>query len=469
MESPLYEQLKLINNVYSHSIEEKQYGLINSIVPAVHMNNIPHLKTSLMPHQLRTVLSMILHLYQMNNGIIVEDQHLSGKLGIIADSPGSGKTLSILAYLSVLNKAATYSQIQAALGITVPYVYRGELNTNSNRFFSSHQLIQYSDLSSVNVVVVPPHLLQHWQNEILTHTTLQPFIIDKPRILRNRTTIDGVLNSPFILTTSRFMKEVYEWSSQNQIQWNNVFLDEATSIILQAVPKFKFLWLITNQWLSLMFRNQYIFPHNLHHIRDRIQLHPDCDSWLTDVFTKDIQITTNIDSSPFYRNLIPWTHSCRYSMILRNRNTISYPSIQETVFECAASYTLANLPQSIIGNHYAGLTHDKIPKLFKSLGLNEYTQEMVLAHHMDKKELIEGKWNDDCSICLEPTQNKTLLPCCMNMFCGACILRQILTQTQSLCPICRTPLYLPSLLPIAEWCSRSQFDDETGTGDCVFN
>ena len=38
----------------------------------------------------------------------------------------------------------------------------------------------------------------------------------------------------------------------------------------------------------------------------------------------------------------------------------------------------------------------------------------------------------------------------MNFFCGACILRQILTQVQSPCPTCRSPLYLPSLLPIAD-------------------
>ena len=38
----------------------------------------------------------------------------------------------------------------------------------------------------------------------------------------------------------------------------------------------------------------------------------------------------------------------------------------------------------------------------------------------------------------------------MNMFCGACILRQILTQVQSPCPTCRQTLYLPSLLPIAD-------------------
>ena len=157
-----------------------------------------------------------------------------------------------------------------------------------------------------------------------------------------------------------------------------------------------------------------------------------------------------VESGPFFKPLLPWTHPCRYSMILRNKNTIHYPSVYEASYECAASYTLANLPKTIIGNNYAGLTHDKMPVLFKALGLSTYTQDLIMVHHGTRKELIESNWDNDCCICLEPTQTKTLVPCCMNMFCGACILRQILTQVQSPCPTCRQTLYLPSLLPIAD-------------------
>ena len=455
METTLYEQLKLVNNIYAHSIEEKQSGLIGRLIPIINTAAMPNIKTALYPHQLRSVIGMAVHHYQMTHGLFVDDQLLSGKLGILADSPGSGKTYTILAYLGLLRNANLNREIRTALGMEYSNqtIHRGELNTHSNRFFSSHHLINSTDLSSVNVVIVPPHLLNHWQQEIQRHTSLQPFIVDKPRILRNRTTVDGVLNSSFVLTTSRFYKELYELSTQHQIRWDNLFIDEATSIVLPAdkgPPQFQFLWLITNQWLNLMFRNQYIFPHNLNHIRDRFALHPDCASWLADIVEHEVQINAGLDSGPFYRNIIPWTHPSRYAMVLRNRNTIHYPSVHELSYECAASYTLANLPQSIIGNHYAGLTHEKIPKLFRSLGLATYTQEMILAHYPEKRELIEGKWNDECSICLEGTQQKTLLPCCMNMFCGACILRQILTQTHSQCPNCRTHLYLPSLLPIRD-------------------
>jgi len=453
METPLYEQLNLINKVFGYSIEEKQGGLVDKFIGFIH--GLPFLKTTLLPHQLRSMIAMTLHFYQMSFGTLVETELLSGKLGILADSPGSGKTLTTLSYIGILNTLTVQYQIQEALGLkpSIPFTFRGELNTNSNRFFSSHHIIRQADPSSVHVVIVPVHLLEHWQTQIQTHTNFQPFIIDRPRILRNRTTVDGILNSPFVLTTNRMYREFYEWSQTHHVRWNHVFLDEATTIPLshdRGPPQFQFLWLITNEWTHLMFRNQYIYPHNLHHIKDRFQLHPDCNTWLTDVFKNEVQISTMVESAPLFKTLIPWTHPCRYSMVLRNRNTIHYPDVRDVSYECAASYTLANLPKTIIGDHYAGLTHEKMPKLFKALGLNTYSQELIMVHHGDRKTLIESNWNNECCICLEPTQNKTLLPCCMNMFCGACILRQILTQVQSQCPTCRSPLYLPSLLPITD-------------------
>ena len=455
MESSLYEQLNLINKTFEYSNEEKQGGFVEKFIPLIKDGALPFLKTPLLPHQVRSVMAMILHYYQMSFGHMVEDQLLSGKLGILADSPGSGKTLTTLAYLSVLNNVAMRREIQEALGLkpAYPFAFRGDLNSQSNRIFSSHQIVRHSDISSANIVIVPPHLLDHWTTQIKTHTTFQPFIIDKPRILRNRTTLDAIVNSPFVLITSRMYREFHEWSINNFIQWNHVFIEEATAIVLpqtNITPQFKFLWLITNQWTNLMFRNQYIYPHNLHHIKDRFQLHPDCDKWLTDVYKNEPQLWTIVESGPFFKSLIPWTHPCRYSMVLRNRNTIHYPSIQEVSYECAASYTLANLPKSLLANNYAGLTHEKMPNLFKALGLSTYSQDLILAHHSSRKELIESNWDNDCCICLEPIQVKTMVGCCMNFFCGACILRQILTQVQSPCPTCRSPLYLPSLLPIAD-------------------
>jgi SNF2 family DNA or RNA helicase len=380
---------------------------------------------------------------------------VSGKLGILADSPGSGKTLTTLGYMGLLKNAALQTEIEQALGLPSqhPFAVRGDLNAHSNRIFSSHQIVRHMDSSSTHVIIVPPHLLDHWTSQIATHTTFQPFVIDKPRILRNRTTLDGILNSPFVLITSRMYREFYEWSGNNSLRWNHVFIDEATSIVLpgdRTPQQFQFLWLITNEWIHFMFRNQYIYPHNLQHIRDRFQLHPDSNTWLSNFYKNEVQLFTTVESGPFFKSLVPWTHPCRYALVLRNKNTIHYPPTYEVSYECAASYTLANLPQTIIGNQYAGLTHEKMPALFKALGLSTYTRDQILAHYPSRKEQMDGCWDNDCCICLEPIQVKTLVGCCMNMFCGACILRQILTQVQSPCPTCRQTLYLPSLLPIAD-------------------
>ena len=140
METTLYEQLKLVNNIYAHSIEEKQSGLIGRLIPIINTAAMPNIKTALYPHQLRSVIGMAVHHYQMTHGLFVDDQLLSGKLGILADSPGSGKTYTILAYLGLLRNANLNREIRTALGMEYSNqtIHRGELNTHSNRFFSSH-------------------------------------------------------------------------------------------------------------------------------------------------------------------------------------------------------------------------------------------------------------------------------------------------------------------------------------------
>jgi SNF2 family DNA or RNA helicase len=174
--------------------------------------NSPYVRTTLLPHQLQMVRLMQTHKQNMMFGAIRDQQFISGKLGIVGDPPGSGKTLSVLAFL-----AAEEPQTRPAIG---------ELHPQSNRFFSSHMVPNSSDISSVNVIVVPPTLLQQWQDEIKQHTRLNPFIIQNRRVLRNRGTPQAILESHFILTTNRMYREVHTYCQEHNLGWKNLFFDE---------------------------------------------------------------------------------------------------------------------------------------------------------------------------------------------------------------------------------------------------
>ena len=82
---------------------------------------------------------------------------------------GTGKTLSILAYLATQNK-------------TLPRI-TSELTNNSSKYFFSHDLYKLSDIQSTNLIIVPHSLFGQWRQEITTHTNMQFVPIETKRFL----------------------------------------------------------------------------------------------------------------------------------------------------------------------------------------------------------------------------------------------------------------------------------------------
>jgi SNF2 family DNA or RNA helicase len=195
----LIEQLQIINSVFQHPIDQSE-DTENSVVKN------PLLKTTLLPHQRRMVQAMHTYQHTMREGGLHvtngDTHHLKGKIGVVADAPGSGKTLSVLAFLA-----------------TPPSLHRtSECSMDSNRFFFSHIVQPAIDASCVSLVIVPPHLLQQWRNETATHTNMVPFVIDNRRLLRNRTTLESIRRSAFVLTTSKLYKDTYEYLATQSIR-----------------------------------------------------------------------------------------------------------------------------------------------------------------------------------------------------------------------------------------------------------
>ena len=408
--------------------------------------NRSHLRTTLYPHQVRMVAAMQQHKFKMTNGFLHQGEFITGALGIIADPPGTGKTLAVLAYLGLKEGPA-----KPTFGL---------LNTTSNRYFSSHEGVVRQDISAINVVIVPPFLLQQWQQEIETHTHLNAFIVSNRRALSSYSSYDRLRNSDFILTTSRMWHDVYQYTQQHRIAWNNLFIDEAANIYFhphEGIPTFGFAWLISSNWLALQFRNQHLNQRHLQSAMNRF-----CD------ISDNNTYFCATESGVFYRQLIPWSHPFRYLLVLRNdsKTDYPYPSLIQSDILCRQQYTLINLPQHILGTNYSGLTHEKIPMIFAALNINSYTID-TMKQTYQRPELIDSKLNDDCVICLEPPSTPTMLPCCMNRFCGACILRQLIMSGQ--CPTCRAPISLPSLHPLQldESSSKNQIILRTKQDTCV--
>ena len=370
---------------------------------------IPHLKTPLFPHQIQLINAMKQHACQMSQGFMCNQELVRGKLGIVADPNGTGKTLAVLSYI------ALQERLQPTLGELVP---------QSNRYFSSHRIPMHSDTSAINVIIIPAHLLNQWTEEITTHMTrgFKALIIGNRRLLRSPSTQRLLGACDTIVTTNRIWPAVYAYTQAHQIRWRNLFIDEAASIVLSVqdgIPAFDFLSLITGSWIAFQDRHS----------------------------------TVPLESSAFYRQIIPWTHPLRTLCVLKNgAYPYPYPSLQTSRIVCRQQYTLLNIPPSVLGTNYDGLTHEKIPALFQALSIPMWTPT-GLNERYGRSELLASKLEDDCSICLDTPQHSTILSCCMNHFCGSCILRQLIMS--GCCPLCRVTLTLADLHPIREDSSQN--------------
>ena len=96
-------------------------------------------------HQYRT---------RMTQGLQVDADELKAKIGIVGDPSGSGKTLAILGYLASDTDPHPSFEL-------IPY--------SSPYFYAQRQT--HSPITS-NLIIVPPHLFGHWEDEIKKHTTI---------------------------------------------------------------------------------------------------------------------------------------------------------------------------------------------------------------------------------------------------------------------------------------------------------
>ena len=422
----LYDKLVVLNSVYNNT-------LINNTI----QYTIPHtsiIKTKLFPHQITLVNGM--HIYQdkMTHGFILGNKAINGKIGIIGDIAGTGKTLSILAYIASIS--------------TIPRM-TCELTDNSSKYFFSHDLHKISD-TFTNLIIVPHSLFNQWTQEIVKHTTMNYVPIETRRCLKGDiSTI--ILNSNFVLTTNKCYKFVQEYANNNNIQWNNIFIDEASSIYFNSSDpplKFQFLWFITNNWIPLIFKNQLISKSSLIYIKDRVELHIDLERWLLDNTSQYYEGT--LVSSSFLKEYLPFFHENRGLTVLRNSSelikTINLPPIINEVIECSPNISLNSLISYYLSKSFEPkISSNKVINLFQALDIEfKEVDDYILNQSIRKHELIRRKYQElECVICLETCEYPTIVNCCYNIYCGKCLLKNILITYK--CPTCRDPLSINNI------------------------
>jgi hypothetical protein len=444
-----FDKLVTLNSVYN-----------NTLIQGKTTPQVSVIKTPLYPHQITMVNGMHQYREKMTRGFLVGNHAINGKIGIIGDTAGTGKSLCALSYLA--------SQINSYPSITC------ELTKNSTKYFYSHDIYQLNDASSANLIIVPHILFNQWKNEIVKHTTMTYSAIETRKALKDKKIVDNICNTNFVLTTNKCYKYVQEYASQNGIHWNNIFIDEASGIYISSSEpplQFQFLWFITNNWIPLIFKNPSISKSSLYHLRERINIHPDFERWLKDDNMTHYEGT--LVSSAFLKDYLPFLHDYRSYIVLRNstdfiKSSLNLPNYITEIIRCRSILTINSLASYYLArNIEPDINSNKIPYLFQALNIDiKSPLEYIPLQPYTKHILIQRKIKDsECVICLESCDCPTIVNCCYNTYCASCLLKNsVLTQK---CPTCRDVLGVNNICCLDESIQEKRVIAKNKTETCI--
>lgn len=445
-ENYIFDKLSALNHVYHQSLSHIEEN--TNTIPLQDVQ-FAVIKTRLYPHQATMVRAMYAHREKLTRGFLSDNQAINGKLGIVADAPGTGKTLSVLSYLS------GYSDSFPSLTC--------ELTNQSTKFFYSHDMFQVSEKNSTNLIIVPHALFSQWRNEITKHTTMKYYAVETRRQLRGEECTKTMLESDVVLTTNKCYKYVQEYATEHGIQWNNIVIDEASSIYMTSSDpplRFQFLWLVTSNWLPLLFKNPTMSKNDLYHLRDRVTMHPDLREWLMD--NEIVHYESHLVSSAFLKDYLPFYHKKKYYLILRNSNatlqaSMALPDSHTELCACRPNVSLYSLGTYFQArNKTPTISVERVPYIMQALGIPAMSLHAFVSHQdSHTKERIQQKAQErDCMICLDKAEHPTIVNCCYNLYCGRCLITNTILNKK--CPTCREVLGPENLCCLTDLSTTNQ-------------
>ena len=252
-----------------------------------------------------------------------------------------------------------------------------------------------------------------------------------------------MINCSFVLTTNKCYKYVNDYAQQHGIKWNQIFIDEASSIYMNSSDpplQFQFLWLISHQWIPLLFKSASFHRASLY--QERLQvLHTDLEAWLAE--TQATPYENTLVSSGFLKDYLAFHHPSRHLMVLRNstgfiQQHIQLPAPEVVTIHCRPNVSLPSLTSYYLSRHIEPtIQSHQIPHLFQTLSIPFHQLSSYLPLHPSQKHsLIRRKMDDnECVICLERCEYPTIVSCCYHLYCGKCLLKSVLMSGK--CPTCR--------------------------------
>ena len=476
-----------------------------------HINQPTDIKVALKPHQRAIVNAMIEHEKQSISGIPYMDSLTYTNYGILGDEVGSGKSLSILAFIAYKKNNPT----NTTKNMLYPY--------SKSNFFTICKKDYTTKKPHPALIIVPHTIYRQWQDYCKKQTTLNVFYAKSSRELSayyttdlsgstvNSDFIEKLINSDIVLVSNTLYHEVQLIATAKSIIWNSVFIDEADSIYISGgnqQPITPFTWFITATWSNFLLNGSYIRPSMLEYYQNnQDKFTPELGSWLRselglteysnlhygrvtwlkvrsvnwfrEFFSDHILrgITLVFCSKPFLEEsqkmpgiteetLLcdqPASHRAVLGLVNQTvQNMIHAGNIEGALSELGISTdTSVNLVEAATNER-----EKELDRLRKTLAFKETmdyatpsAKEQALISLKTKINSIEEQLkvfrerlssSEDCPICYEDPKKTygTLTPCCHRIFCGECILNSLTRRLA--CPMCRSPIQINQLIRLVD-------------------
>lgn len=413
----------------------------------------------LFKHQKNSVLSM----EKLERERCVETRFVKSmtNVGILGDRIGSGKTLSMVSLLSrekmLLNnnnddteKKIIKNNININLSSRKVVKYFNSIDLNNEYFVKVQKYQQNFYYIDINVILVSPLTLKHWQKELKKSDLKCLYIYRESDICEYDESYDTVVvtynkYNSFVNNLNLLYKDYLSNANSTEVMVKRFVIDEINLIPNMVKLEASFFWIITTRF-------------NLCNIYT--------ESQIIRCFIKKLLASIHIPSIVI-RNT---KENYGASYLLPALNEIDY--ICHSLFSDFSSDFLCEEVKKMIaaddlqsaieylGGHLSDSNNLQNTILIKERDIQKRYEAKVKYYSDlgDEKKLehyskrLENKINniakledriknltDECPICMENIDNvKVVVGCCTNVFCENCILEVLKTSCK--CALCRKVL-----------------------------
>lgn len=452
----------------------------------------PNIRVMMKPHQ-RAALHKALQMertgrtsYQLRNAhehlmdsIARRRQLFRGKLdiesnvGVIGDMVGYGKTLTALSLIASNPVRDIYRKTKDY------YCYHGRNYSHFTAVCDRVEEIADDYFIRTTLVIVPrgPVFVQ-WEKAIREQTNLRVLTIDSLPTIRknlppagsNIETIRAFFeNYDVVLAKATAMKTLMEfydqpYQSQHPIQaWDRIMIDEAHDIISKIpIFSFRFLWLISATYRTLLLRNysgRSVMAYAIRDILDEERM----NLLLLRGSPNFVMQSFNVPAMEehYYLCAMPANLSAVHSFLTPSvQERINANDIQGAIRELGGHHEtetdIVKLVTREIERDIRNKEHElsyvqglEIEAESRAARVSTIENELVRLRDryqslMDRVSALSSK---NCPICYDNYADPIMLPC-THVFCGSCLMQWM--RNGHVCPECRQPIRARGLIAIVQ-------------------